>query len=57
MWNYDEGIEYFHGTGHSGSITAVRISPDATWMVSVDDEGCVMVWAYPTPEGQHMHVQ
>ena len=24
VWNYDEGISYFVGHGHSGSITRVR---------------------------------
>ncbi len=26
VWNYDEGIKYFVGHGHSGSITRVRLS-------------------------------
>jgi WD40 repeat protein len=24
VWDYDEGISYYAGTGHSGSITKVR---------------------------------
>ena len=24
VWNYDEGICYYQGTGHSGAITKVR---------------------------------
>lgn len=28
VWNYDEGISYFVGHGHSGSITRIAISPD-----------------------------
>lgn len=25
LWDYDEGISYYHGLGHSGNITRVRI--------------------------------
>jgi WD40 repeat protein len=24
LWDYDEGISYYHGLGHSGNITRVR---------------------------------
>ena len=26
LWDYDEGISYYHGVGHSGNITRVRFS-------------------------------
>lgn len=26
VWNYDEGISYFTGIGHSGSISRVRLT-------------------------------
>lgn len=28
LWDYDEGISYYTGHGHSGSITRVRIRRD-----------------------------
>lgn len=28
LWGYDEGLCYFLGTGHSGGITKITISPD-----------------------------
>merc|ERR1712025_1488649 len=32
------------GTGHSGTITEVRYSPDDKQLVSVGQDGCVLVW-------------
>lgn len=37
IWNYDEGVCYFEGEGHSGSITKVKISPDQRTIISVGD--------------------
>jgi len=28
LWDYDEGISYFSGIGHSGAITRIALSPD-----------------------------
>jgi WD40 repeat protein len=28
VWNYDEGICYFEGVGHSGGVSKIAISPD-----------------------------
>lgn len=28
LWGYDEGLLYYRGTGHSGGITRIMISPD-----------------------------
>jgi hypothetical protein len=28
LWDYDEGICYYQGIGHSGDITKIVISPD-----------------------------
>lgn len=28
LWDYDEGICYYNGVGHSGNITKISISPD-----------------------------
>lgn len=47
IWNYDEGICYYHGTGHSGAITKIKISPDQSFIVSVGSEGAIFIWATP----------
>ena len=44
LWNYDEGQTNAVGEGHSGSITDLKISPDAQTFVSVGDEGAILVW-------------
>lgn len=28
LWNYDEGISYYTGVGHSGAITKIAIAPN-----------------------------
>lgn len=28
IWDYDEGIQYFKGVGHSGAINKIAISPN-----------------------------
>lgn len=35
IWNYDEGVCYYEGEGHSGSIIKLRISPDGKTIISV----------------------
>lgn len=35
IWNYDEGVCYYEGEGHSGSITKIKISPDQRTIISV----------------------
>eukprot|EP00698_Gefionella_okellyi_P023867 TRINITY_DN8273_c0_g1_i1.p1 TRINITY_DN8273_c0_g1~~TRINITY_DN8273_c0_g1_i1.p1 ORF type:complete len:617 (+),score=142.57 TRINITY_DN8273_c0_g1_i1:20-1870(+) len=47
VWNYDEGICYFTGLGHSGAILRVAISPDSQRIVSVGEEGAIFVWNNP----------
>ena len=44
---YDEGREVFQGTGHSGGIKKVTISPDQSTIISVDDVGAILVWEMP----------
>lgn len=44
LWNYDEGNCFKLGLGHSGGITAAKFSPDGQRVVSVGDEGTIMVW-------------
>ena len=43
LWDYDEGLCYFQGIGHSGDITKIQISPDQKTMVSVGTEGAVFI--------------
>lgn len=47
IWNYDEGICYFSGEGHSGSITKLKISPDQKKIVTVGSEGAIFLWEMP----------
>uniref|UniRef100_A0A7S3J1C9 Cilia- and flagella-associated protein 52 n=1 Tax=Euplotes harpa TaxID=151035 RepID=A0A7S3J1C9_9SPIT len=47
IWNYDEGICYYHGTGHSGAITKMKFSPDQAFIVSVGSEGAIFIWETP----------
>lgn len=44
VWDYDRGDCVAVGLAHSCSITKVRISPDGKRIVSVGDEGAVMIW-------------
>ncbi len=47
VWDYDEGICYFTGHGHSGYITRIAIAPDQKTIVSVGSEGAIFVWHTP----------
>jgi len=47
LWHYDDGVQRKLGIGHSGSITKALISPDRRNIVSVGDEGAIMIWAFP----------
>lgn len=47
LWGYDEGICYFSGNGHSGTITRLQISPDQKTIVSVGSEGAIFIWKMP----------
>ena len=47
IWDYDEGISYYQGVGHSGSITKIAISPDQSFIVSVGTEGAIFCWHTP----------
>ena len=35
------------GVGHSGEITAVKISPDGRTIVSVSADGAILRWRFP----------
>jgi len=47
LWDYDEGTAKFVGIGHSGTINAVAISPDQSFIVSVGQEGAIFIWTVP----------
>merc|ERR1719410_353685 len=44
VWHYDEGYCMRYGLAHSGSITKCLVSPDQQTVVSVGDEGAIMIW-------------
>jgi WD40 repeat protein len=47
VWDYDEGISYYSGVGHSGAIAKIEISPDQKHIVSVGSEGAIFIWQAP----------
>ena len=47
LWHYDEGETTAQGIGHSGAVSAVRISPDRRTIVSVGMEGAIFIWDNP----------
>ncbi len=47
VWDYDEGISYYKGIGHSGAISRIAISPDQRYIVSVSTEGAIFCWHMP----------
>lgn len=49
VWHYDDGLTTNVGSGHSGKISAVRISPDRRIIVSVGTEGGIFIWDMPPP--------
>merc|ERR1712061_442807 len=47
LWDYEGGICKYIGVGHSGTITSAAISPDQTFIVSVGQEGAILIWTMP----------
>lgn len=47
LWDYDQGICYYEGIGHSGGISRIAISPDQKFIVSVGTEGAIFLWHIP----------
>jgi WD40 repeat protein len=45
VWSYDDGIATAVGTGHSGRISKVKISPDMKTICSVGAEGAIFLWS------------
>jgi WD40 repeat protein len=44
LWRYDEGELEAVGVGHSKSVKALKIAPGDKSMVSVGEEGAIMIW-------------
>jgi len=49
IWHYDDGLPVAIGRGHSGSIKAVKMSPDQRTIVSVGSTGEILFWDVPPP--------
>ena len=47
VWHYDEGATLAVGTGHSGVISAVKISPDLKTIASAGSSGEIILWELP----------
>ena len=47
LWDYDEGLCYYRGVGHSGGITKIAIAPNQQFFVSTGSEGGIFVWKMP----------
>lgn len=47
VWTYDKGEVTTVGTGHSGNITRVKICPAMKSIVSVSEDGAILVWKFP----------
>jgi len=47
LWDYDEGISYYQGVGHSGIVSKIAISPDQKYIVTGGGEGAIFIWHTP----------
>ena len=47
VWKYNEGLCYYVGEGHAGSVVRMAISPDQKTLVSVGAEGSILIWQIP----------
>lgn len=47
IWDYDEGIQYYKGVGHSGAISKIAISPNQQFIVTAGSEGAIFIWHMP----------
>lgn len=47
LWDYDEGICYHRGIGHSGEVTKIAISPNQRFIVTAGTEGAIFIWNTP----------
>lgn len=47
LWNYDDGVVRAAGVGHSGTVLKAAVSPDERTIVSVGEEGAILLWRMP----------
>jgi len=47
LWDYDEGISYYQGIGHSGHVTKIAVAPNQKFIVSCGSEGGIFLWTTP----------
>ena len=47
VWTYDGGEMVAVGIGHSGNIIRVKICPAMQSIVSVSEDGAILVWKFP----------
>jgi WD40 repeat protein len=47
VWHYNDGVCKAQGMGHSGGISALKISPNQKSIVSVGAEGAIFMWKMP----------
>lgn len=56
LFSYEQGELCYVGIGHSGSIKKCKISPDHRCVVSVSDDGAILIWKFPfTPSMQQRY--
>ncbi len=51
VWNYETSEMLHAGRGHSGCITAIVFSPDDRQIISVADDGSIIMWCVFGSEG------
>lgn len=44
LWSFEGGRFIQDGMGHSGTISRIVFSPDDRQMVSVGEDGCILIW-------------
>ncbi|KAK0149603.1 Cilia- and flagella-associated protein 52 [Merluccius polli] len=49
VWSYMEGEVTHVGTGHSGSITSVRLCSASRTLVTTSADGAILRWRFPHP--------
>jgi len=47
LWNYKDGTVSHVGIGHSGNVLRVRVCPNLQYIVSVSQDGAVLIWKFP----------
>ncbi|ESO89136.1 hypothetical protein LOTGIDRAFT_105926 [Lottia gigantea] len=47
VWSYNDGCCSHVGLGHSSTITKAKICPNQKYIVSVGQDGAVLIWRFP----------